>query len=175
MRLFTPNEAGAVFAAVERNRAYLREWLPWVDETTSPAVVAEFIGRVHAQYNNQQGPQCGIWVGGVLVGSIGCHPIDWSNRACAIGYWIVEARAGRGIVTRCCTALLRHLFDELGIHRVEIRCGTGNRKSCAIPERLGFQSEGIAREAQWVSGRWVDLVMWSMLQEDWRASTSSPQ
>jgi ribosomal-protein-serine acetyltransferase len=51
---------------------------------------------------------------------------------------------------------------------VEIRCGTGNRKSCAIPERLGFQREGVAREADWVSGRWVDLVIWSMLEDEWK-------
>jgi hypothetical protein len=43
------------------------------------------------------------------------------------------------------------------------RCGTGNHKSCAIPERLGFHREGMAKEAEWVNDRWVDLVV---LDED---------
>ena len=168
MRLFELHDADAVFAAVECDRGYLREWLPWVDMTHSAVEVRDFIGKALAQFENHQGPQCGIWIDGSLCGGFGCHPIDWSNRSCSIGYWLAKSRSGRGIVTRCCIAMLGHLFDDLGLHRVEIRCGTGNRKSCAIPERLGFTREGIAREAQWVSGRWVDLVVWSMLEEEWR-------
>jgi ribosomal-protein-serine acetyltransferase len=63
--------------------------------------------------------------------------------------------------------MLDHLIKELGLHRVEIRCGTGNTRSCAVPARLGFTREGVAREAEWVSDRWIDLVIWSMLQEEW--------
>ena len=58
--------------------------------------------------------------------------------------------------------------EELGLHRVEIRCGTGNLRSCAIPRRLGFTSEGVAREAEWVNDSWVDLFVWWMLEADWR-------
>jgi ribosomal-protein-serine acetyltransferase len=168
MRLFQPDDAPVVFSIVERNRAWLRQWLPWVDQTHSPGDVAAFIVKVREQYENRQGPQCGIWVDGAIRGGFGCHPIDWAHRNCSIGYWIEEGMAGRGIVSRCCVAMLDYLFTEQALHRVEIRCGTGNRKSCAIPERLGFQREGVAREADWVSGRWVDLVIWSMLEDEWK-------
>jgi ribosomal-protein-serine acetyltransferase len=65
--------------------------------------------------------------------------------------------------------MLEYLFDALELHRVEIRCGTGNTSSCAIPARLGFVQEGVARESQLVSGRWIDLSIWSMLREEWRS------
>jgi ribosomal-protein-serine acetyltransferase len=174
MRLMRDEDAPIIFASVHRNREWLREWLPWVDTTHSPNDVLAFIAKVRAQFGDHQGPQCGIWVDGVFRGGFGCHPIDWANRNCSIGYWIEQDHAGRGIISRCSVAMLNYLFLELGVHRVEIRCGTGNAKSCAIPERLGFQREGIAREAQWVSGRWIDLVIWSMLQMEWarRAPTS---
>ena len=167
IRLFQPADAQSVFATVERNRAYLREWLPWVDFTHSPAEIHDFITRVHAQFQNNQGPQAGIWIDGNFAGGIGCHPIDWGNRACSIGYWIERQRSGQGIVTRCCTALLDYLFVDLALHRVVIQCGTGNHKSCAIPRRLGFTLEGIARHGQWVNDRWLDLEVWSMLAEEW--------
>ena len=64
--------------------------------------------------------------------------------------------------------MLDYLFNELRLERMEIRCATGNTRSCAIPERLGFTREGVLRHGEWVNDRWVDLVVWGMLQEDWR-------
>jgi ribosomal-protein-serine acetyltransferase len=72
-------------------------------------------------------------------------------------------------MTRCCANLIDYLFREVGLHRVTIQCGTGNQRSCAIPERLGFTREGITREGEWVNDRWLDLVVWSMLERDWLA------
>ncbi len=172
IRQFHVDDAELVFAATERNRAYLREWLPWVDRTESPADIRQFIVHALAQFEANQGPNCAIWVNGELAGSIGCHAIDWNNSNCSIGYWIDAAYQGRGIITRCCEVLIDHLFFDLQLHRVVIQCGTGNHKSCAIPKRLGFTREGVLREAEWVSGRWVDLVVWSMLVHDWRARAS---
>jgi ribosomal-protein-serine acetyltransferase len=169
IRRFLPGDAEAVYGQVERHREYLRRWLPWVDHTHSAADIREFIARAESQWLSNLGPQAAIRVDGEISGSIGCHPIDWANSNCSVGYWIAPYLQGRGIVSQCCASLLDYLFDELNLHRVEIRCGTGNMRSCAIPERLGFRREGIAREAEWVSGRWVDLVVWSVLEEEWRA------
>jgi ribosomal-protein-serine acetyltransferase len=168
IKLFETGEARLLFTIADRNRARLRRWLPWVDLTKSPEDVRLFILRCLDQYHSNLGPQTGVWVDGVLSGTVGCHPIDWPNRNCSIGYWLDSAQEGKGVITRCCAVLLDHLFDELGLHRVEIRCGTGNTRSCAIPERLGFQKEGVARGAEWVNDRWVDLVTWGILEEEWR-------
>ena len=172
MRQFEMRDAGAIFALVERNREYLRPWLPWVDHTRSAEDVREFISRVQMQLESGQGPNAGIWVDGALAGNVGCHPIDWPNRNCSIGYWVDASHQGKGLITRCTTALLDHLFGEARLHRVEIRCGTGNTRSCAIPQRLGFTREGVVAEAEWVAGRWVDLVVWGMLEQDWLARGS---
>jgi len=174
IRQFDLGDAGAIFALVHRNREYLRQWLPWVDRTRSAAEVREFIVRIREQYFSNHGPNAGIWIEGSLAGSIGCHPIDWPNRTCSIGYWIDEAHQGHGIITRCCAVLLDFLFGELDLHRVVIQCGTANHKSCRVPERMGFTREGIAREAEWVNDRWVDLVVWSMLASEWRTHRPVP-
>jgi ribosomal-protein-serine acetyltransferase len=167
MRQFDLPDADPVFALVERNRAYLREWLPWVDQTHTAGDVGEFIRGSMAQHEAGLGPNCGIWLEGELAGSIGCHTIDWANRKVSLGYWVDAARQGSGIVTRCCASMLDYLFEELELHRVVIQCGTGNTRSCAIPRRLGFTREGVEREAEWTAGRWVDLVVWSMLRQEW--------
>lgn len=170
MKLLETGEAKELFVVADRNRERLRRWLPWVDQTRSADDVRLFILRVLDQYHANLGPQTGIWVDGMLAGTVGCHPIDWANRNCSIGYWVDREHEGRGVITRCCALMLDYLFEELGMHRVEIRCGTGNQRSCAVPERLGFAREGVLREAEWVNDRWVDLVVWGILEEDWPAS-----
>jgi ribosomal-protein-serine acetyltransferase len=174
MRQFEPGDAETVFAVVDHNREHLRRWLPWVDHSHSPEDIRQFIVRVQAQFEADQGPNTGVWVDGVFAGNVGCHPIDWANRSCSLGYWIDAAQQGKGAITRCCAAMLDYLFDELHLHRVEIRCGIGNTRSCAIPQRLGFTREGLLGEAEWVNGRWVDLVVWGMIEEQWRA-TARPE
>src|SRR5437763_10383112 len=149
LRQFEMADAETVFAVADRSRDYLREWLPLVDRTQSVAEIRDFIAARLEQLEANLGPNAAIWLNGEIVGGIGCHPIEWANRHCSIGYWLVAAQQGKGVMTRCCAAMLDYLFDELGLHRVTIQCGTGNRKSCAIPERLGFTREGMMREAEW--------------------------
>jgi ribosomal-protein-serine acetyltransferase len=168
IRQFSAKEADVVFAMVERNREYLRQWLPWVNESHSADDVRHFIERANTQWEAGLGPSCGIWLDGVFSGSVGSHAFDRANRSCSIGYWIEAGQQGKGIITRCCRSLIDYLFHEAGLHRVEICCGTGNVRSNAIPRRLGFSLAGVVREAQWVNGRWVDLEVWSMLEQNWR-------
>jgi len=175
IKLLEPSDAEAVFAVADRDRAYLREWLPWVDRTDSAEDVRHFIEDVVSpQWADNRGPQCGIWVDGSLAGSIGCHAIDWANRACSLGYWIESRRQGQGLVTRSVAAMLDYLFETQRLHRVVIQCGVGNHRSCAIPERLGFIKEGVLRQAERVGSRWVDLATWSMLEEEWRLMARAP-
>ena len=173
LRQLAMSDAEAVYALADGNRAYLRQWLPWVDRTHSAADIRDFIAARLEQYEASQGPNAGIWLRGRLVGSVGCHPIDWNNWHCSIGYWIDASHQGKGIMTRCCASLLEYLFQETGLHRVTIHCGTENHKSCAIPQRLGFTREGILREAEWVNDHWVDLVVWSMLEREWEKARIS--
>jgi ribosomal-protein-serine acetyltransferase len=173
IRLFALRDAEELFDVVQRNRVYLREWLPWVDYTESPEDLRRFIQRVINQYEANQGPQAVIRVDGRIAGSVGCHPIDWPNRHCSVGYWLDAGLQGRGLMTQCCAALIDYLFHDLGLHRLTIQCGTGNRKSCAIPRRLGFTLEGIMRQAEWVNDRFVDLIVWGLLEQDWRNPRTS--
>ncbi len=169
IKLFEPCDAEAVIAVVDRDRAYLREWLPWVDGTHSAGDVRHFIDEVVSpQWADNRGPQCGIWVDGSFAGSIGCHAIDWTNRACSLGYWIESRRQGQGIVTRCVSGMLDYLFETQRLHRVVIQCAAGNHRSCAIPQRLGFTKEGVLRQAQRVGTSWLDLVTWGILESEWR-------
>lgn len=98
---------------------------------------------------------------------MGTHRINWPNRKVEIGYWIAAEFSGQGLVTSACRALIQHAFEEWCLHRVEIHCATTNKKSCRVAERLGFQLEGVLREAQIVGARCLDLNAYGLLASEW--------
>ncbi len=158
-----------IFALVDANRAYLRQWLTWVDSNVSVDDTLRFIEASQQQWAENNGYSLSIWYRGSCAGCIGHLPIDWTNRAVEIGYWLSEPLQGRGIMTRACRAFVDFSFSELVVNRVAIRCASENRHSCAIPERLGFQQEGTLREGMWLHEHYVDMVIYSMLAREWRA------
>lgn len=99
---------------------------------------------------------------------IGVHYIDRANRKASIGYWLGEQFQGLGLMTKACKACIDYLFDEQHLHRVEIRCAVENKRSRAIPERLGFTNEGTIRESEWLYDHFVDHVVYGMLSREWK-------
>ncbi len=168
LRLYEERHAQEVAELVDKNRAYLRQWLPWVDDSKTVEDSKAFIKHSLQQFANNEGFQLGIWYKGKLAGGIGYHPINWASRKVEIGYWLGESFQGKGLVTKACRTLIIYAFAELGLNKVEIRCATGNIRSCAIPERLGFTREGILRDAEWLYDHYVDLVVYGMLAREWQ-------
>lgn len=163
LRLPRRADAKLQYQLVDRNRAYLRQWLAWVDGTTSAEIMEEVIVTTLKQAEKNQAIRAGIWYKDELVGIIGHHHIDWNNRHTSIGYWLSQDYTGKGIMTRACEALVNFSLRDLGLHRVEIRCAEENVNSRAIPERLGFIKEGLLREVEWLHDHYVDHVVYSKL------------
>jgi len=170
LRLLEVSHARELFGLTDSSREHLRKWLPWVDKNKKVEDSRKFIEQTRKQLAQNQGIQAGIWYRGNLAGVIGQHKIDWGNKITSIGYWLGKEYEGKGLVTLACGALINYSFEELDLNRVEILCATENSKSRAIPERLGFEKEGIIREREWVNDRYVDHVVYGMLAGDWRAS-----
>ena len=72
-------------------------------------------------------------------------------------------------MTRAVRAPIDHALGTWRLHRVEIRAAVNNTRSRAIPERLTFTQEGVAREAEQVDDRYVNLAVYSMLADEWLA------
>lgn len=168
LHLLTENDAAAIYLLIESNRAYLREWLPWIDYTQSVEDEQAFISNACIQYQNNQSFIYAIWYQQQIVGTIGYNQLDWTNRKVDIGYWLAAQYQGKGIMTRSCRALIGYAFDDLKLNKVEIRCATMNTHSCAIPQRLGFIQEGTMRQAEWLYDHYVDLKLYGLLASEWQ-------
>ncbi len=168
LRQLSELDATPLFDVIDSNREYLRQWLPWLDTSRTPEDTLLFIRTAQEQFNNNDGFASGIWYRNSIVGTIGFHKVDWLNRSVEIGYWLSEQYQGKGIITRSCKAFIEHAFSEWHLHRVQIRCAVGNAKSCKIPERLGFIKEGMQRDAEFLYDHYVELVIYGMLEEEWK-------
>ena len=101
-------------------------------------------------------------------GVIGFHKIDWNNKSTSIGYWLGEDYVGNGLMTKSVKAFVDYALIDLGLNRVEIRAAVENKKSRAIPERLGFTHEGTIRQSEWLYDHYVDHEVYGMLASDWK-------
>jgi ribosomal-protein-serine acetyltransferase len=166
LRLLAETDAEELHGLVEANRAYLSRWMPWAAEQT-PEGTLEFIRLTRRQAADNNGFQSAIVCEGRIIGVVGFHNVERVHRSASIGYWLDEQHQGRGIMTRAVQALMRYAFNEWKLNRVEIRAATDNRRSRAIPERLGLREEGVLREAERVGERYNDLVVYAMLASEW--------
>lgn len=169
LRLLEERHAATIFARVNQDRAYLREWLPWVDLTLTEDDISSFIRSELEKFAGNNGFAAGIWTGGRFAGVIGTHKIQWMNRKIEIGYWLGQEFQGKGLMTDACRAMITHALGELDLNRVEIHCAAGNARSAAIPKRLGFKLEGVLREGELVNGKYLDLHLFGMLKREWQA------
>lgn len=163
----SPKQADALYDAIQSNKLYLGQFLPWVAHVNSLNDSITYLQK--SQENCAQGTELSynIYKNNVLVGRIGLHQIDKINNNASIGYWLSEDYQGQGIITTACIALLKIGFNDLNFQRIEILTAVNNTKSAAVPLRLGFVHEGILRQVERHDQKYFDLNIFSMLKNEW--------
>lgn len=159
--------AEGLFAAIDENRDHISKFLSWVDHMKTVEDARNYIETCTQLFNASKEVSFVIIYAGKIVGRVGLHHINSLNKSAAIGYWLAEEAVGKGIIINSCKKLLNYGFDVLGLNRIEIRAATQNFKSQAIPEKLNFVKEGILRQAEIVNNNFLDLVLYSVLKEEW--------
>src|ERR1700686_3196377 len=99
LRLLEEHHASEVFAAVERNREHLRQWLPWVDATRTEDDGIAFIRSSLEMFAAHDGFTAAIWHRGRGAGVIGTHRIDW-RRSLRAG---ASSRTPAALPSRICS------------------------------------------------------------------------
>lgn len=142
LSLVIPHQSCApeIFSLIDKDRDYLRTWLPWVDSTTTAEDTRKNISdRIEGFGKREQASFYGT-LNGNFVASVGF--ISLNDGDGEIGYWLLSEYGGRGLMTLFVKACIDYGFDKLKLNKIVIKCAEGNIKSAAIPKRLGFtQSE----------------------------------
>lgn len=87
-------------------------------------------------------------------------------QAATLGYWMGEPYAGQGWMTRAVSAICRHGFQSMRLHRIEAACLRSNLASRSLLERNRFRLEGAARAYLKIDGKWADHLLFARLEDD---------
>ncbi|MEV4640668.1 GNAT family N-acetyltransferase [Actinoplanes sp. NPDC049548] len=84
-----------------------------------------------------------------------------------VGYVLNPDFAGNGYATEAASALLRHGFEDLGLHRIVARLDERNDASAAVARRLGMRQEARLVENEIFKGEWSTELVFAMLAAEW--------
>ena len=108
-----------------------------------------------------------IEVDGEPAGTCG---FELANRRSAIAHLerlaVHPSFRGHRLSDQAARLLQRHLFHDLGYHRLQLEIYGFNERAQHHAERSGYVREGVRRNAYWRHGDWVDGVLYAALAED---------
>jgi ribosomal-protein-serine acetyltransferase len=167
LRLLKEEDAEELFLRNDQNRGHLRQWMPWLDETKSPADTLNFIRRSLESATAGTRYSYALVLDDEFVGVVAFNNIEKLNHCATMGYWLAKSKMGRGYMTAAVKALIDEGFQQLELNRIQARVATGNYPSQAVCDRLGLKKEGVLRQAEWLYDHYVDLTMNSILRSEW--------
>lgn len=92
-----------------------------------------------------------------LVGQVALRDISLEFGCGQITYWVLPGSRRGGVATRAATEVSRWAFDELGLHRLEIRHSVSNPWSCRVAGKVGFALESTIQSALLHEDGWHDM------------------
>jgi ribosomal-protein-alanine N-acetyltransferase len=87
------------------------------------------------------------------------------------GFAIGSAFWGTGVFQESAELVLDFAFETLGVHRLEARAAVLNGRGNGALLKAGAVQECVLRKSFVRNGRQLDQVLYSILDEDWRASS----
>jgi len=165
LRELTGEDAGALYALVDSNRKYLRQWLPWVDRQQGQQDSSQFIEGAIKDNRAGVALTLGIEHQGDIVGVIAFHEFDCDNRQTSMGFWISSSHQGKGIVSSSCRRLIEYAFTDLRLNRMVMKIAEDNIRSRRLAERLGLACEGTCSQSEWLYDHYVNQVIYAVVAD----------
>ncbi len=138
------------------------------DDTEDLAAFAARCGARQREWQLGTGYGFGIFVDERLAGEINLSGVQRGPFQNAyVGYWIDEARAGKGYVPESLVVVARFAFEDLRLHRLQVAIIPRNRASRRVVEKLGLRDEGTALRYLAINGVWEDHIRFAITAEEW--------
>lgn len=103
-----------------------------------------------------------------MLGEVSLLDVDERNKRGAMRIMLHSLHdADKGYGTEAMLHFIRYVFEDVQLNRLELEVLAYNPRAKHVYEKVGFVMEGIAREATYYNGRFVDEIHMSMLKRDY--------
>ncbi|MDM5155385.1 GNAT family N-acetyltransferase [Bacillus sp. DX1.1] len=168
LRMPKPGDGEKVNAAIQASINELQPWLPFAQIIPTVTDTEINLRSAHIQFLNRDSLRFLIFLKGSeeFIGTCSLHNIDWAKPQFEVGYWIDTRFSGNGYMTEAIHELTHFAMVDLKARRLEIRCESTNTKSRTIPEKLGYELEGILRNEDFSADgkRLTDTCIYAKIQ-----------
>jgi len=140
---------------------------PWVSAPKDHAGWERYMTRL--ERDNEAGFLIKRLQDGAICGVVNLNIITYEALCSAyVSYFGVAGQVEKGYMKEGLSQVIRHAFDELGLHRLEANIQPGNMASIALARSIGFQYEGFSPRFLKIKGEWRDHERWALLADDIR-------
>jgi RimJ/RimL family protein N-acetyltransferase len=103
-----------------------------------------------------------------LIGDCGLHFLINEPEQVEIGITIGREYQGHGYAREALELVFSYVFDDLNKHRIVASVDPNNISSIQLLKRMKMRQEGHFRESIWHRGRWVDDIIYAILEHEWK-------
>ena len=108
-----------------------------------------------------------------MIGYFGFRRLIKEHVRAEIGYALLPEFWGKGFMTETAQTLLKFGFNDFGLHSVEANVNQLNMQSIALLEKLGFKKEAHFKENYFFDGKFIDSIIYSLLESDFKYPVSN--
>jgi len=102
---------------------------------------------------------------GTKIGVVNTFP---AGDLLEIGFTLIPNERGKGYGLEAVVILVDYLFLARDLVRVQATTDLRNVASQKVLEKAGFTREGVVRKSMFLRGQWRDLLLYSILREEWK-------
>jgi len=108
---------------------------------------------------------------GTYIGEAGILSLIQRTNRAVVGYNLLPQYWGNGYGTEITNALVKYLFEELEIERIEALVLEGNEASRKVLEKCGFKEEGFLRHFALINGQYRNVHYYGIIRADLECNT----
>lgn len=99
----------------------------------------------------------------LFYGAVGLNNLSQTHKKAEIGFWLLPAYWGNGIMKKAVALVCNYAFAKLNLHRMEALVETENTNSKKILNKLNFNYEGTMVDCEIKNGNFISLEIYAKL------------
>lgn len=105
----------------------------------------------------------------IHIGNVNLTSVNWINRSAEYSIMIGDKNQwGEGYAHEASVLILRHAFYEMNLNRVFLTVREDNQRAIRLYNKIGFVREGVLRESVYKNGKYVNMIIMSLLKDEFR-------